>query len=168
MPIWIQLVCQLFEKGAILQLQGRLYFQQLHHPSARSHLGFRWLSSSDLKLELSNCELKVSKLIIIFKLSIYGNSKAKDIARSKERSTNKKYCQITNAPYFVSDKKLEKFLPKEEYFGQALYMFDIGQNDLAGAFYSKSMDEILASIPTILVEFQNGLKVSFINHLLNK
>lgn len=41
-------------------------------------------------------------------------------------------------------------------------MFDIGQNDLAGAFYSKTEDQILASIPTILSEFESGLKVPFI------
>lgn len=38
-------------------------------------------------------------------------------------------------------------------------MFDIGQNDLAGAFYSKSLDQVLASIPTILLEFETGIKV---------
>lgn len=39
-------------------------------------------------------------------------------------------------------------------------MFDIGQNDLAGSFYSKTLDQILASIPTILLEFETGIKVS--------
>lgn len=39
-------------------------------------------------------------------------------------------------------------------------MFDIGQNDLAGAFYSKTLDQVLASIPKILEEFETGLKVS--------
>jgi len=39
-------------------------------------------------------------------------------------------------------------------------MFDIGQNDLAGAFYSKSLDQILASIPYILQEFEAGIEVS--------
>jgi len=38
-------------------------------------------------------------------------------------------------------------------------MFDIGQNDLAGAFYSKTLDQVLASIPTILLEFESGIKV---------
>jgi hypothetical protein len=38
-------------------------------------------------------------------------------------------------------------------------MFDIGQNDLAGAFYSKDLDQILSSIPTILLEFETGIKV---------
>lgn len=38
-------------------------------------------------------------------------------------------------------------------------MFDIGQNDLAGAFYRKSEDQIIASIPTILEEFETGIKV---------
>jgi hypothetical protein len=45
-------------------------------------------------------------------------------------------------------------------------MFDIGQNDLAGAFYSKSLDQILASIPSILVEFETGLQVSLIDNYL--
>ena len=40
-------------------------------------------------------------------------------------------------------------------------MFDIGQNDLAGAFYSKSFDQIVASIPSVLVEFEAGIKVRF-------
>ncbi|KAK3200347.1 hypothetical protein Dsin_023762 [Dipteronia sinensis] len=55
-------------------------------------------------------------------------------------------------------KKLDKYLPAEDYFQKGLYMFDIGQNDLAGAFYSKTFDQIVASIPTILLEFENGLK----------
>ncbi|KAK2640552.1 hypothetical protein Ddye_028347 [Dipteronia dyeriana] len=55
-------------------------------------------------------------------------------------------------------KKLDKYLPAEDYFRKGLYMFDIGQNDLAGAFYSKTFDQIVASIPTILLEFENGLK----------
>ncbi|KAJ0014211.1 hypothetical protein Pint_19974 [Pistacia integerrima] len=55
-------------------------------------------------------------------------------------------------------KKLNKFIPSEDYFRKGLYMFDIGQNDLAGAFYSKTLDQIVASIPTILVEFETGIK----------
>ncbi|KAF8394470.1 hypothetical protein HHK36_020678 [Tetracentron sinense] len=57
-----------------------------------------------------------------------------------------------------NDKSLEKFLPQEDYFKQGLYMFDIGQNDLDGAFYSKSEDQVLALIPTILSEFETGIK----------
>lgn len=45
-------------------------------------------------------------------------------------------------------------------------MFDIGQNDLAGGFYSKTLDQILASIPTILVEFEDGVKVNSNNRKL--
>ncbi|KAL5770847.1 hypothetical protein ACOSP7_015001 [Xanthoceras sorbifolium] len=55
-------------------------------------------------------------------------------------------------------KKLDKYLPAEAYFQKGLYMFDIGQNDLAGAFYSKTFDQIVASIPTILLELETGLK----------
>ncbi|KAE8651584.1 hypothetical protein Csa_023443 [Cucumis sativus] len=55
-------------------------------------------------------------------------------------------------------KKLDKYLPDEDYFEKGLYMFDIGQNDLAIAFYSKTLDQILASIPTILAVFETGLQ----------
>ncbi|KAL0926407.1 hypothetical protein M5K25_002637 [Dendrobium thyrsiflorum] len=50
------------------------------------------------------------------------------------------------------------FLWDSDVFSRGLYMFDIGQNDLAGAFYSKSEDQIIASIPTILLEFETGVK----------
>ncbi|KAM7508435.1 hypothetical protein LguiA_018888 [Lonicera macranthoides] len=56
------------------------------------------------------------------------------------------------------NKRLAKYLPDPNYFEKGLYMFDIGQNDLAGAFYSKSLDQILASIPTILEEFETGIQ----------
>lgn len=56
-------------------------------------------------------------------------------------------------------RKFDKYIPSAESFGKGLYMFDIGQNDLAGAFYSKSLDQVLASIPTILLEFETGIKV---------
>ncbi|XP_015570497.1 GDSL esterase/lipase At1g54790 isoform X1 [Ricinus communis] len=55
-------------------------------------------------------------------------------------------------------KKFEKYLPAEDYFVKGLYMFDIGQNDLAGAFYSRTFDQIVASIPSILVEFEAGIQ----------
>ncbi|XP_062084685.1 GDSL esterase/lipase At1g54790 isoform X1 [Humulus lupulus] len=55
-------------------------------------------------------------------------------------------------------KKFAKYIPTEDFFSKGLYMFDIGQNDVAGAFYSKTFDQIIASIPTILLEFENGIK----------
>ncbi|KAK4803208.1 hypothetical protein SAY86_001411 [Trapa natans] len=55
-------------------------------------------------------------------------------------------------------KKFDKYIPQEDFFTKGLYMFDIGQNDVAGAFYSKSFDQVVASIPAILVEFETGLK----------
>ncbi|KAH1229698.1 GDSL esterase/lipase [Glycine max] len=59
---------------------------------------------------------------------------------------------------FLQGKKFDQYVPTEDYFEKGLYMFDIGQNDLAGAFYSKTLDQILASIPTILLEFETGIK----------
>ncbi|KAL5701634.1 acetylajmaline esterase [Ranunculus cassubicifolius] len=55
-------------------------------------------------------------------------------------------------------RQLDRFLPHEEYFREGLYMFDIGQNDLAGAFYSKTEDQVLALIPFILSEFEAGIQ----------
>ncbi|KAL5566144.1 hypothetical protein UlMin_029308 [Ulmus minor] len=55
-------------------------------------------------------------------------------------------------------RKYVKYLPSEDFFAKGLYMFDIGQNDIAGAFYSKTLDQILASIPLILTEFETGVK----------
>ncbi|XP_020275349.1 GDSL esterase/lipase At1g54790-like [Asparagus officinalis] len=55
-------------------------------------------------------------------------------------------------------KKFKKYVPHSDFFSKGLYMFDIGQNDLAGAFYSQSEDQVLASSPTILSEFETGLK----------
>ncbi|XWS64583.1 hypothetical protein CRYUN_Cryun05aG0016000 [Craigia yunnanensis] len=58
-------------------------------------------------------------------------------------------------------KKFNKYLPTEDYFQKGLYMFDIGQNDLAGAFYSKTFDQILALIPSVLTEFETGIKTLY-------
>ncbi|KAK7821511.1 gdsl esterase/lipase [Quercus suber] len=55
-------------------------------------------------------------------------------------------------------KKLGKHLPKKDYFEKGLYTFDIGQNDIASAFFSKSLDQIIASIPEILAEFETGIQ----------
>ncbi|KAF7817880.1 GDSL esterase/lipase [Senna tora] len=55
-------------------------------------------------------------------------------------------------------KEFDEYVPAQDYFEKGLYMFDIGQNDLAGAFYSKSLEQIIASIPTILLEFETGIK----------
>ncbi|XP_024015756.1 GDSL esterase/lipase At1g54790 isoform X2 [Eutrema salsugineum] len=55
-------------------------------------------------------------------------------------------------------RKYEKYLPPLDYYSKGLYMIDIGQNDIAGAFYSKTLDQVLASIPSILETFENGLK----------
>lgn len=59
MPIWIQLACQISEKGVTLQLQGQLYVHQHQHLSVHSLLVFRWLNFSDSKPGFLNCYLKV-------------------------------------------------------------------------------------------------------------
>ncbi|KAI6686614.1 hypothetical protein NL676_032527 [Syzygium grande] len=50
----------------------------------------------------------------------------------------------------------EKLLPKAEVFSEALYTFDIGQNDLtAGYFMNMSTSEVRAYIPDVLGQFKN-------------
>lgn len=54
----------------------------------------------------------------------------------------------------------KKLLPKEEYFSQGLYTFDIGQNDLtAGYFSGMTTDEVKAAVPDILNKFSEIVKV---------
>ncbi|RYQ90604.1 hypothetical protein Ahy_B09g096650 isoform D [Arachis hypogaea] len=43
----------------------------------------------------------------------------------------------------AAGQKYKKYVPAEDYFNKGLYMLDIGQNDLAGAFYSKTLDQKL-------------------------
>ncbi|XXG88741.1 hypothetical protein AAC387_Pa12g0917 [Persea americana] len=49
-------------------------------------------------------------------------------------------------------------LPKPEEFTEALYTLDIGQNDLAAGFKSMSDDQVLASIPNILNQFDQAVQ----------
>lgn len=67
---------------------------------------------------------------------------------------------IINLSNCTPDRDLQKFLPSEDSFGQGLYMFDIGQNDIDGAFASKSHHhQAFAIIPAMLTEFHKGIKV---------
>ncbi|XP_076919919.1 GDSL esterase/lipase At1g54790-like [Bidens hawaiensis] len=61
----------------------------------------------------------------------------------------------------AKSRRFNKYLPDEDYFSKALYMFDIGQNDLAGAFYSKTYDQVVASIPLVLAEFETRIKMLY-------
>ncbi|KAL1563237.1 acetylajmaline esterase [Salvia divinorum] len=61
----------------------------------------------------------------------------------------------------TKSRRLDKYLPAQDYFQKALYMFDIGQNDLVGAFYSKTFDKVLASIPITLSVFEEGIQTLY-------
>ncbi|XP_061365794.1 GDSL esterase/lipase At3g26430-like [Gastrolobium bilobum] len=53
----------------------------------------------------------------------------------------------------------EKLLPKEEYFSEALYTFDIGQNDLsAGYKLNLTTQQVKAYIPDVLGQFSNVIR----------
>ncbi|KAJ4966999.1 hypothetical protein NE237_018848 [Protea cynaroides] len=52
-----------------------------------------------------------------------------------------------------------EILPKREYFSQALYTFDIGQNDLSAGFFGNlTVQEINAIIPDIISQFYTDVK----------
>lgn len=54
----------------------------------------------------------------------------------------------------------EKSLPKEEYFSQALYTFDIGQNDItAGYKLNWTAEQVKANLPYVLTQLSNAIKV---------
>ncbi|XP_015875168.3 GDSL esterase/lipase At1g54790-like [Ziziphus jujuba] len=61
----------------------------------------------------------------------------------------------------AKDTNIDKHLPTESSFQKGLYIIDIGQNDLTLAFYTKTLDEILAWIPTILLEVETGIKTLY-------
>ncbi|KAL2903433.1 hypothetical protein RDABS01_002143 [Bienertia sinuspersici] len=48
----------------------------------------------------------------------------------------------------------KNLLPRTEYFSQALYTFDIGQNDLTAIYFAESLDQVKAIILDILDQFQ--------------
>lgn len=50
-------------------------------------------------------------------------------------------------------------LPRPEDFTKALYMFDIGQNDLDAGFRKMSNRQILVDIPNIITLFANAVQV---------
>lgn len=51
-------------------------------------------------------------------------------------------------------------MPKEEVFSEALYTFDIGQNDLtAGLLLNMSTSQVRAYIPDVLGQFADVIKV---------
>lgn len=106
-----------------------------------SRSGFRWRSSFDSRPGFLNYWEKVTE-------------------RSAILHTSHSMKGIENSFWYgFSDKKLQKILPLEDYFRDGLYGFDVGQNDLDGAFYSKSEDQVAAFIPTILSEFEAGVEV---------
>ncbi|XP_021746655.1 GDSL esterase/lipase At3g26430-like [Chenopodium quinoa] len=53
----------------------------------------------------------------------------------------------------------KKLLPKAEYFSEALYTFDIGQNDLVASYFpNMSIDQVKAAIPDMLDQFKKYAK----------
>lgn len=59
--------------------------------------------------------------------------------------------------------RTEKFrrsrLPRPEDFSKALYVFDIGQNDLAAGFRKMTNEQLNASIPEIVSQLATAIQV---------
>jgi len=59
-------------------------------------------------------------------------------------------------------------MPNEEYFHQALYTIDIGQNDLGGGFYrGMTIQQVTADVPEIVKSFSINVKVVHYLFLFN-
>ncbi|MCL7040258.1 hypothetical protein MKW94_017770 [Papaver nudicaule] len=67
----------------------------------------------------------------------------------------------------------KELMPRQEYFGRALYTFDIGQNDLAAGYYNnmstaqvkKSFPDILAQLSTIIKDiYEQGGRYIWIHN----
>ncbi|KAE8665017.1 GDSL esterase/lipase [Hibiscus syriacus] len=56
---------------------------------------------------------------------------------------------------------IKSTLPRPEDFSQALYTFDIGQIDLDCAFKSMAEKQVIESIPEVINEFAQAVKVNF-------
>ena len=55
---------------------------------------------------------------------------------------------------------IESSFPRPEDFSKALYTLDIGQNDLHGGFVSMTEKQVLASIPNIINQSAEAVKVT--------
>ncbi|KAJ4950473.1 hypothetical protein NE237_027305 [Protea cynaroides] len=54
------------------------------------------------------------------------------------------------------------FLPNNDHFARALYVFDIGQNDIGlGLFSNQSPEQIKADIPDIISKFSNNVQAVY-------
>ncbi|KAM0961963.1 hypothetical protein ACFX13_021586 [Malus domestica] len=61
--------------------------------------------------------------------------------------------------YRTKGELFEKSLPKEEYFSQALYTLDIGQNDItAGYKLNWTAEQVKAYLPYVLTQLSNAIK----------
>jgi len=55
-----------------------------------------------------------------------------------------------------------EILPRAEYFSQALYTFDIGQNDITSSYFvNNSTEEVEAIIPDLMERLTSIIQVLF-------
>lgn len=82
---------------------------------------------------------------------------------NKECRQNKcdSFCDRLKVLFFWTGNIFGQLLPKEEDFSQALYTFDIGQNDLTSGYkLNMSTEQVKAYVPDLLSQLSNVIKVS--------
>ncbi|XXG49740.1 hypothetical protein AAC387_Pa02g3831 [Persea americana] len=69
------------------------------------------------------------------------------------------FSQFRTRSQLPTNPVFKNLLPKEEYFSQGLYTFDIGQNDLTAAYFSgMTTAEVIAAVPDIVNHFSKVVK----------
>ncbi|XP_015894506.2 alpha-L-fucosidase 3 [Ziziphus jujuba] len=71
------------------------------------------------------------------------------------------FCEFQNRTqtFRAQNEVFKSLLPPAEYFNDALYTFDIGQNDLTSGYFSNmSVTEVKAYIPDVLLQLSNTIR----------
>lgn len=68
--------------------------------------------------------------------------------------------EIWLCTFAAKKSSIRRNLPRPEDFSKALYVFDIGQNDLAAGFRTMNIEKFKAEIPDIINQFATAVQVS--------
>ena len=84
------------------------------------------------------------------------------------KDTNLSLFSFFISKFSLSGGVFATLIPKEDYFSKALYTFDIGQNDLIGGYFgNKTIKQVNATVPDIVNNFIESIKVVEHPYLIN-
>lgn len=156
-----------------MELILRLLVQELYPNMFLLFWMFKFFSFTGSDLTLSNSYLEVTFIYILqnfFLHSLFFSRGYADIEHvmhkfSMPKLQNYKYVLLVlKLSKKIFDPGMKNFVD-EEGFRNAIYTFDIGQNDLAGAFSSNlSYDQIIQRIPSYLAEIKFAIWVSLLTY----